>query len=73
MPGLFAATCYFLLLLTLSPKTHQPVRIADQHDEAERSPCAQSRQVVLVITDSWDAVAGELWYFEREKLGGTWR
>lgn len=37
------------------------------------SPIIESRQLVLVITAHWDAVAGALWRYERASIDVTWR
>ncbi len=39
---------------------------------AENAPLANSRQVVAVVTDSWDAIEGTLAYFDRAELGAPW-
>ena len=43
-----------------------------RHEFIERLPLANSRQVLVVITDSWDSTRGEAQRFEREKLGDPW-
>jgi D-alanyl-D-alanine dipeptidase len=43
--------------------------LVPQHREA---PLHGSRQVLIVVTDRWDAVAGTLQRFERETAGGRW-
>src|SRR2546426_3096166 len=37
------------------------------------SPITESRQLVLVITADWDAVAGTLWRYERVSVDAPWR
>jgi len=39
----------------------------------DRSPLAQSKQVILVLTNSWDETSGELQTFERPVLGDEWK
>ncbi len=40
---------------------------------ATGSPLQNSRQVLLVITNDWDAVPGTMQRFERAKSGGAWK
>lgn len=37
------------------------------------SPITESRQLVLVITANWEAVAGTLWRYERANIDAPWR
>src|SRR5437764_13783990 len=37
------------------------------------SPITKSRQLVLVMTATWEAVAGTLSYYERASINAPWR
>jgi len=40
---------------------------------ADPSPLVNSRQIIIVVTNSWGDVTGELRYFERPLLGDDWK
>ena len=42
------------------------------NENARGSPLLNSRQIVVVVTNSWHDVSGELYYFERPLLGDDW-
>lgn len=41
--------------------------------QGTKQPLASSKQIVVVITDSWDAVNGVLHYYERSDLDAKWK
>lgn len=47
--------------------------ISELSAQPKQSPLATSKQMVVVVTDSWDAVEGVLQYYERPAFDKSWK